>query len=191
MKITRDEVSDYQYIEGLSLGDERILRRIYDNFYHQIESFILSNSGTEEDARDIFQTSLKILYLQVREGLSIQRSFAAYLQVICQRRWYNQIKRKNHLSQIKKTIAPDLQSDEDTLEMLIRQERKLLFRKHFTLLPDSCRQILNLVFEENSLIEVAKKLGYSYNYVRKRSSECTAKLNEEIKNDPLFEELSI
>ena len=50
--------SDEAIIEGLRLRSDFIIRYIYQTDYPMIRYLVMSNSGSDEDAEDIFQDSL-------------------------------------------------------------------------------------------------------------------------------------
>jgi DNA-directed RNA polymerase specialized sigma24 family protein len=54
--------------------------------------------------------------------------------------------------------------------------------KKFEDLPGTCQEILALWWSGLSLAQMAEKLGITYNYVKKRKSECSSKLTEMVKN---------
>lgn len=178
-----------QLLEGLLKGDDVVLLQIYEQFYEGTERFVLNNNGTKADAKDIFHDGLQELFLQARDGLQIKSSFGGYLHTICRKKWLNRLRRQKLFTSDR---AEDkiVKSEESTEEILIKYEQKLLFRKHFSTLTEKCKQVLGLIFKELPLVEVADQLGFTYNYIRKRSSECRKKLVDQIKKDPLFKELS-
>jgi len=187
-KEARQVHPDQKYIAGLVGGDAAVIDEIFRLYYGQIEAYVLKNKGTGDDAKDLFNESLKIIYLQGRENLALNSSFIGYLRTICQRRWINELKRRQRFApDIEK--QPEQETDENLSEALVNQERTLLFRKHFGRLPERCRQILELSFEDFNHREVAEKLGLNYNFVRRRIGECIQQLISTVKEDPIYGEL--
>src|SRR3546814_7040448 len=50
--------NDQRYIDGLLKNDDKIIAAIYRNFAGKINHWICANSGTSDDAADIFQESI-------------------------------------------------------------------------------------------------------------------------------------
>ena len=189
MKLTEVQAQDDQaLLEGLVEENSAVITHIYESYFETIKKFVLGNSGNEEDARDLFQYGLKVIYIQARDGLVLRKSFNNYLCTICSRRWYNLLKRKG-LERNYQNEPQVIEMDNDIINNMVKAERLLLFRRHFRDLADSCRQILQLGFDGFSLKEIATQLKYSYAYVRRRKSVCTSSLMEAIQADPLFLEL--
>lgn len=179
---------DQRFIVGLVNGDTKIIQDIYQICYPIIEAYVVKNSGTKEDAKDLFSESLKIIYLQGKEGLELHSSFRGYLRTICQRRWINELKRREKFTpDIEDQLEPD--AEDYFWEKMVDAEKLLLFRNHIAKLPGRCRQILELSFEQFNLREIAEQLELNYNFVRRRCSECTNLLFQNIKNDPIYKDL--
>lgn len=180
--------SDQRFVIGLLEGDTKTIQNIYQVFYPLIETFVVKNSGTKEDAKDLFSESLKIIYLQGKEGLELHSSFKGYLRTICQRRWINELKRQEKFTpDIENQIEPE--TGENFWEKIVDAEKVLLFRKHISQLPERCRQILEFSFEEFNYKEIAEKLNLNYSFVRRRAGECIRQLTLQIKDDPIYKDL--
>lgn len=168
--------------------DDALITEVYQTYYAGIEQYVRKNRGTAEDARDLFNDALKIIYLQGRDGLQLHTSFGGYLGTICRCRWINELKRRQR-------FTPDIEdqaepvAEEDIWANMVAYERKLLYRKHFGQLPERCQQILTLTFEGLNYREVAERLDLNYSFVRRRAGECTKKLTQAIRQDPVFKEL--
>ena len=65
-------------------------------------------------------------------------------------------------------------------------ERINLLQDKFKELGDGCKEVLELSWSGLAMDEVAKKLQNSYGYVRKKKSECMAKLIALVKKSPQF-----
>jgi len=173
---------------GLVEGDTKTIQHIYQICYPMIEAYVVKNSGSKEDAKDLFSESLKIIYLQAKKGLKLHSSFQGYLRTICQRRWINELKRREKFTpDIEDQIEPE--SEDNFWSKIVDAEKVLLFRKHITQLPDRCRQIIELSFEEFNYREIAEKLSLNYSFVRRRAGECISKLTLQIKEDPIYKDL--
>ena len=60
-------LTDNQYIEGLRLSDNAVIHTIYKKFYPTIMRMVLNNNGTEQEAKDVFQESILVLYHHVQK----------------------------------------------------------------------------------------------------------------------------
>ncbi len=184
---------DHRYIVALLENDHRLIAEIYQRYAGRIERLICANSGTPDDARDIFQEALLTITRQARnQGLVLTCPFEAYLYLVCRGRWLNELKRRKRSGvTIQETERFKDVSEADALAdaALINDERQRLFQYFFEKLSDSCKALLRLSWSGISMQEVAEQLGYTYAYARKRKSECVSQLTTWIQASPHFKTL--
>ena len=58
--------SNNDLIKGIRNDDSSILRHVYDVHYPIIEGYITHNQGSREQARDIFQDAMIIVYERIK-----------------------------------------------------------------------------------------------------------------------------
>lgn len=185
---------DFHYIQSLLDNHHTGISAIYARFSAGIERFVRANSGNTDDARDVFQESLLVITRQARRpGFQLTCPFEAYLFMVCRGRWFNELKRRQRAAV---TIAESsgFTDNEDAgalADATLREEaRDKLFRRFFDKLSAGCRQIIQLAWTPNTSMEqVSAQLGVSYNYARKRKSECIAQLMEWVRAAPEFASL--
>lgn len=182
---------DFHYIQSLLDNDHRGIAALYDRFAARITQFVRANNGTVDDARDVFQEALLVVTRQARRpGFRLTCPFEAYLYLVCRGRWLNELKRRRRAT-VTIAEASGFTENEDAgalADSTLREEaRDRLFRRFFEKLSAGCRQLLQLAWTpELSMEEVSVQLGVSYNYARKRKSECTAQLMDSIRSAPEF-----
>jgi len=175
-------------LQGLKDSDTKVLDYVYDNFFYQIKVFITRNHGTEEDAQDIYQDAILVIYLKaLKNNLTLSCSFNTYLYSVCRLLWLKQLEQKRHL----KTVAEDtgifVELDKNVLELFEKNERYKLYQDHFKKLSFSCQKVLELFLAGIPLKEIANILGFkSEQYAKKRKHQCKEKLVSSIKSDPEF-----
>lgn len=177
--------TDQRFITGLLQNDTALVREIYSRFAGKVKTHIIQNSGSEDDAADIFQESLIDIYQQAQhKGLQLTCPFEAFLLLVCKRKWLNELKKRGRQGVTK---APDDVYDlgEDVFalaeQMQLQEEKASLFIAMFQQLGERCREIINKCLSSKPQEEVAVELGVSYAYLRKKKSECTAELIRLIK----------
>ncbi|MDD4109184.1 MAG: sigma-70 family RNA polymerase sigma factor, partial [Prolixibacteraceae bacterium] len=156
--------SDEQILKGILRHDNLILQYIYKQYYYKINYFIKKNSGNEDDANDVFQEAIIIIYRKLKENDLIfeTSSFQGYLFSVCRFLWLKQLhKRKIEKEKISETIPFQEDLYDENLVMLVeKNERYGLYQKHFNTLSSDCQKLLQLFFEKVSLREIASIMGY-------------------------------
>ena len=186
--------SDDQILKGILRHDNLILQYIYKQYYYNINYFIRKNQGSEDDASDIFQEAIIIIYRKIKENDLVfeKSSFKGYLFSVCRLLWLKQLE-KRRVEKEKLNDSLPYQEDlyDDNLnEIVIKNERYGLYQKHFGALSTDCQKLLQLFFEKVSLKEIAMMMGYkSEKYAKKRKFKCKELLISRIKQDAEFKKI--
>ncbi len=183
---------DQKILEGIVAGDEVILKTFYKNNLRYVRGYILKNSGNEADVEDVFQDALVFLYQKLKtDTLELHSSLSTYFYGVCKNIWRNRL-RKNRKMVIVDDISEDTEIENPSiLKEIEDKEREHVYRKYFINLSGTCREVLTLLFEGNSMKEIAKTTGYSEGYTRKKKFECKKSLIEMIEKDPIYKELQL
>ena len=92
--ITATSPTDRALLEGLARSEPASVRAIYDLALPSVIYYVKQNSGTEADARDVFQDAMMALYRRVGEGeLVLTVTLKTYLRVICRNLWLKRLRR--------------------------------------------------------------------------------------------------
>ena len=181
---------DQQYIDALLNNDSFLINELYQKFAGKIKAMVLKNNGTETDAADIFQDALVAIYQKAKEKeFTLTCPLGAYLYLICKNRWINELNKRNtkgvtFIEDDGYTFTED--SFKEAAVLKNHSERGNLLQEKFKELGDGCKTLLELSWSGLGMEEVAEKLQNSYGYVRKKKSECMAKLIALVKTSPEF-----
>lgn len=186
--------SDEQILKGILRHDNLILQYVYKQFYYNINYFIRKNSGNEDDASDIFQEAIIIIYRKIKENDLVfeKSSFKGYLFSVCRFLWLKQLE-KQRIEQEKINDSLPYQEDlyDDSLNDLVEKNEKYgLYQKHFNSLSSDCQKLMQMFFEKIPLKEIAKVMGYkTEQYAKTRKYKCKEILISRIKQDAEFKKI--
>ncbi|WP_188049456.1 RNA polymerase sigma factor [Flavobacterium sp. GP15] len=186
--------SDQMYIDGLASNNSAIIQSIYKKFVPKVVSYIRNNSGDEDQAQDVIQEVLIVIFNQAKANkLQLTCPFDAYFFLLCKRKWLNELKKSSNKGV---TISDEFISTNEPVEELLAQteifqEKQQLFDLMFEKLGAKCQEVLKLSFTLKSMEEVAEKLQVTYGYVRKKKSLCTGQLTQWIRENSLFKSFKI
>lgn len=179
--------SGIDLLNGIRRNDTIVLQYIYKNFYSNINFFIKKNSGDDDDANDIFQEAIIIIYRKLKaDELVLDCSFETYLYSVCRFLWLKQLdKRKIEKEKIKDNQEYHDDIYDDNLEKVTdMNERYRLYQKHFTNLGKDCQKVLQLYLDKVPLKNIAQIMGFkSEKYAKKRKFKCKEYLIKSIKQD--------
>ncbi len=182
-----DNYTIEELLDGIKNKNNTILKLVYKEYFPLIRSFILQNSGSEDDAKDIFQEAIIAIYKKSSDfDFEITSSFKTFLYSICRQLWLKQLRnRKIHLNNIVE-ITERIEFDNEVDESLDDSLEKRLFRKHFNALNKECQKLLRLAMQKVQAKDIARLMGYSEQFVRNRKYRCKGMLAKLIKDDPEY-----
>lgn len=179
--------ADQRFINGLLQNDVPLVREIYERFSGKVTAYIVQNSGSEDDAADIFQEALIDIFQQAgHKQLKLTCPFEPFLLLVCKRKWLNELKKRGRREVTKD--PDDLYAvGEDVFalaeQMQLQEDKAKLFTAMFQKLGEKCREIISKCLGNKPQEEVAEELGLTYAYLRKKKSECTSELIKLIQNN--------
>ena len=150
----------------------------------------MKNSGTEADAKDIFQEAMMITWLNLKEGKFTMRnefSLSAYLYKIAKHKWLDKLKQKKSRAAYSLGDS-DIPNPETGVNTYTEAENRLIYLDSlYRQLDGKCKEVLNqFYFEHKPLEEIALAMKYDTGSIRTIKYRCMQKLrkmHEESKND--------
>ncbi|MFI1771107.1 RNA polymerase sigma factor [Thalassobellus citreus] len=184
---------DQKYIDGLLQNNSFIIQSIYDKFVPKVVNYIKQNSGSTDKAQDVIQETLITIYNQALEKkLQLTCPFDAYFFLLCKRKWLNELKKSSNkeVTINEEVLSKGDEAQELAFETFVFGEKQALFTEMFSKLGTACKDLLTATFKIKSMEEVAKSLGVTYAYARKKKSLCIGKLTELVQESPKFNQLN-
>lgn len=186
--------TDEQILKGILRHDNVILTYIYKQYFYKVNAFVRKNQGDEDDVNDVFQEAIIIIYRKLKGNdlLFENRSFEVYLFSVCRLLWLKQLeKRRIEKEKINDTMPfQDEIYDDDMVAIVAKNERFLLYQKHFKNISTDCQKILQLFFDKVPIKQIAHIMGFkSEKYVKTRKFKCKELLVERIKQDVEYKKI--
>lgn len=154
-------MKDQDILIELKSGRESAFRAVYREHFGMVRHLVVKNSGSDDDAGDIFQEGVIVLFEQVRKpDFRLTSSLKTYLYSICRNLWLKRLRAKGRdkLVDFEQPITlPEVDAEPDPTE-----HQLAILRKCLTQLGDACKAILERYYYLNrSMEEIAAELGYT------------------------------
>ncbi|MEN8201612.1 MAG: sigma-70 family RNA polymerase sigma factor [Bacteroidota bacterium] len=183
--------SEESIIKGIRNHNSGILQYVYDTQFPIIEAYIIHNQGTRDQAKDVFQEAMIVVYKRVKSGeLELTCKFGTYLYAICKNIWIQE--RKKYLLRAEKLRHQPLMVNDPgpADDPLLQNHLSELFNKHFGELSEDCQKILSMFFNNFSVEDIRSAMNYKdVHHAADRKYRCKKSLIKRIVNDPLFKKL--
>jgi len=173
---TDSQLDEKEIFERICRGDEKALESLYKKYYRMMTKMVISNSGTEDEARDVYQDALVVFWQKARSGKLVMTSkMSTYIYSVCQNLWRKELERKKRLSNEEKDGAVQMDLDSG--------ERNKIIAACLNQLGETCKKVLMYYyFDELSMQEIADKMGFANTDTAKtKKYKCKEKLDELVK----------
>lgn len=155
--------SDEELIIAIRHQNEKALSIIYKSHFPMILHFITTNNGTEQEAKDIYQEAVIVLYENSQQPeFELSCKIKTYLYSICRRLWLKRITEKSKyvgkIEDFESFIPFEVdQSDQDE-----REKQFSVMQNALTQLGEPCRTIMEDFFVHSlSMQQITEKMGYT------------------------------
>lgn len=141
-------------------------RLLYASYYPLIEKHVLRNTGTRDEAQDVFQETLVVLLEKVpADNFSFTSSVRTYVMAVAKNIWLKKLREKKNLLPISEGTGFEDLSFAAWEEKENQQHAKHLLQRIFSRVSRHCYRLLALTFFKGaSRDELVHELGYKNNH---------------------------
>jgi RNA polymerase sigma factor (sigma-70 family) len=186
--------SDAELIANIQAGksmDESI-KAIYREYYHYLAWYVQKNSGTQQDAEDVFQeVVVSFIDLVKKNKFRGESSVKTFLYALNRHMWLNELKRRGRATAREakyEQAKPHLIMDA-SYTLIINEDKNKVYAL-IEQLGSNCKKILLLYYYENqSMKEILTQTDYeTEQVVRNKKYKCLKQLEQLIAANPALKE---
>ena len=186
----RKDFTDQRLIQSLrsDANPDEAIRHLYRTQFRLTVAYIKQNSGTEEDAEDIFQ-ELVLLFIEIlkKDKFRGESSVSTFLYALTRNIWLNELNRRGKSKRRDEIFEKGKDtSDLDVSHLIADRETKLHLMKVVDKLGETCKKILLAFYFENLAIkEILQTLNYeNEQVVRNKKYKCLKQLEQMMAAEP-------
>lgn len=161
---------------------ERLLTKVYTDNFSWLQGYILKNSGTLEDAADVFQEGVSAAWLNLRAGKfrGDAEQFNAYVRQICKYKWINQLKSAGRTRLVLEGDLSSFEGEADDAEVWARQlEQNQRLNASIARIGEKCRELLGrFYFQRQSLAKIAGAMNNTEDSIKTIKYRCMMRLRK-------------
>lgn len=160
MKVTDNEKA---LLQGLAQDDKKAIETIYKENYNTIQALIINNNGTADDAKDVFQEAMIVLYQKVKSGtFEPQSRIKTYLYAVSRRIWLKRLLQQNKFLNGNDNHEELVIVDEDVEDHERRDVEFTMMEKAMNSLGEPCRSLLEAFYlQKRQMQDIASSFGYT------------------------------
>lgn len=161
---------------ALLRNDAATVRALYQKHFPAIRQYVVQNSGTVNDAEDMFQDAISVLWLSLKEDRLVPDADpGGFLYRVARNKWLDVVRSAAHKNMKvvhdERTLERPADATDDIEERIVR------LREVYEKLDDKCRTVLDrFYFERKDLATIAEEMGVEEESIRTIKYRCMMKL---------------
>ncbi|MCW3467467.1 RNA polymerase sigma factor [Chitinophaga nivalis] len=163
MKQNQDIEKDRELLLGLAKSDDKSLEIIYSEHFPMVLRMILQHNGSEDDAKDIFQEAIIVLYEKVsKSDFTLSSRLKTFLYSVCRHLWLKKIQRTYGMYALSPEMEEVIPAAEELEEHTTRDQQFRIMEGAMSSMGEPCKTILeDYYLHKKSMQEIAVKFGYT------------------------------
>ncbi len=157
-------LKEQELIKGLAVNDKSAIEAIYTANYGIIQSLILNNNGTEDDAKDIFQEALIVLYEKAKSGgFELNCQVKTYLYSVSKRLWLKRLQKNSRYELQSNGLEESTVYVEEDIGAHEKRNSEFGMMEHaMANIGEPCKSLLEAYYiHRQNMQEIAKAFGYT------------------------------
>ncbi len=157
------DINEKALLQGLARSERKAIETIYRENYNMIQSLVINNSGSVDDAKDIFQETMIVLYEKVRSGsFELNCLIKTYVYSVSRRLWLKRLQQLNHFAQASESLDNTVPVEDDIEDLERINNEFQAMDKAIGSLGEPCKSLLEAYYlEKKTMQEIALSFGYT------------------------------
>ena len=159
----KSEINESALLEGLAANDKKSVETIYQQNYNMVQSLIINNNGSPDDAKDIFQEAMIVLYEKARSGtFELNCQIKTYVYSVSRRLWLKRLQQLNRDSAPLGDIESIVPVEEEIEGHEQRNAEFEMMEKAINSLGEPCKSLLEAYYlQKQNMQVIAANFGYT------------------------------
>jgi len=182
-KYSFDKYSQQEIIQGIRDNDTRIIRAFYQSQYPKIEQYVVTNRGSFEDAKDVYQEAFVAIWHRIRTNSFLpesQTALAGFLYQIAKNKWLDKLRAssKTEFKELSENIG-------EVVDEAFGADREADHRwvlEEFQKMDNPCKEVLRrFYFQKETMEQIAQAFAWTTATARNNKYRCLQKLRDKWK----------
>ena len=159
----KPENNEKALLEGLAASDKKAIEAIYRDNFNMIQSLVINNNGSADDAKDVFQEAMIVLYEKARSGnFELNCQIKTYMYSVCRRLWLKRLQQLNRFSPPVESLELTVPVEEEIEEHEKRNSEFEMMDKAIGSLGEPCKSLLEAYYlQKQNMQVIAVNFGYT------------------------------
>ena len=157
------ELNEKPLLQGLASNEKKAVETLYREHYNMVQSLIINNNGSADDAKDIFQETMIVLYEKVRSGsFELNCQIKTYLYSVCRRLWLKRLQHIGKFSTQVESLEEIVPVDEELEDHEKKNDDYTLMEHAMAKIGEPCKSLLDAYYmQKKNMHDIAGEFGYT------------------------------
>jgi len=174
--------SEDELISLMRNNDDAALKFVYQKHYNMIEQYVLKNSGSKEDVKDLYQDAFVVFYHKLKQpDFKMSSSIGTYLFSVAKNLWLKRL-RDNKVKTVHIDSVSEMSTEEKTIDENKQNREFEIATEELQKLGDPCKTLLTEFYYKQTKMEaIAKLLNYTNaNRAKAQKYKCMQRLKKAV-----------
>lgn len=150
-------------LEGLAQEDHAVVEQIYRENYPMIQSLVINNNGSVDDAADIFQEAMIVLFEKAKSpDFELNCLIKTYLYSVSRRLWLKRLQQMQRFGRASDSMMETVSVEEDLEVHEKKQHDFNLMETAMGKIGEPCKTILEAYYiHKKPMLQIAEEFGYT------------------------------
>ncbi|MDQ8003960.1 MAG: sigma-70 family RNA polymerase sigma factor [Pedobacter sp.] len=163
IKLSSSLPTDREVVLGILNNSVEALNKLYVSYFPMVLQFILNNNGDEDDAKDVYQEAIIVLYNKIKSGdFELSSKLKTYIYSVSRRIWLKKLaqhsKKTSNISDFEDVLIVEEDMEQHEQKDMQFDKMKVALES----LGEPCKTIIEDFYINNqSMQEICEKFGYT------------------------------
>lgn len=172
-----NKLNDKQLVNAIKNGNKEALKQLYKDNYMSVRSYILKNSGNNDDIDDVLQDACIAIWEKINNNsLVLNSKLSTFVFAIAKNIWLKKLNKNSRNSPISEYHSEILSETADSFSFA----DKKIISDLMSQIGSNCKEILTyFYYEGRDMVSIAKLLNYNNaDTAKAKKHQCFKRLQE-------------
>ena len=150
-------------VDSSAASRDIFFEELYESAFPAVASFVKQQDGSFQDAKDIFQEAMIVLYEKARSGtFELNCQIKTFVYSVSRRLWLKRLQQQNRFSSAGDSMEPVVPVEEDIEGHERRNAEFDMMENAISHLGEPCKSLIEAYYlQKQTMQEIAARFGYT------------------------------
>jgi RNA polymerase sigma factor (sigma-70 family) len=155
--------NDKLLLEGIAAEDKNSIEQVYKQHYNMVQTMVIANAGSKDDAADLFQETMIVLYEKVKTGhFELSSLLKTFIYSVARRLWLKKLQQQQRFMSQPDGLEEIIPVEDDIEQHLKLQNDFTIMETAMGKIGEPCKSLLDAYYmQKKHMNTIATEFGYT------------------------------